>query len=56
MAEAAELLGARRGVTVVRVDGSGVPDAEIAAAGGFLPGPHATLAGPTFREWLDSRP
>ncbi|MEW2354627.1 hypothetical protein [Spirillospora sp. NPDC029432] len=56
MAEAAGLLGARRGIEVVAVDGSGMPDAEIAAAGGFLPGPHARLAGPTFQEWLNSRP
>ncbi|GGV28161.1 nucleoside-diphosphate sugar epimerase [Streptomyces longisporoflavus] len=55
MFEAAGLLGARRGIKVVEVDGSGMPDAEIAAAGGFLPGPHAKLAGPTFREWLDAR-
>lgn len=54
MAEAARLLGARRGIEVVGVDGSGMPDAEIAADGGFLPGPHATLAGPTFQEWLDT--
>ncbi|MBB5078618.1 hypothetical protein HNR40_004104 [Nonomuraea endophytica] len=33
-----------------------MPDAGIAAEGGFLPGPHDKLAGPTFREWLDSRP
>ncbi len=56
LAEAARLLGARRGVQVVGVDGSGMPDAEIAAEGGFLPGPHAKLAGPTFQEWLDSQP
>ncbi|QCX79697.1 hypothetical protein C9F11_30530 [Streptomyces sp. YIM 121038] len=55
MAEAAKLLGARRGIEVVEVDGSGVPDGETAAAGGFLPGPHAKLAGPTFREWLDTQ-
>ncbi|UBU08497.1 SDR family oxidoreductase [Nonomuraea gerenzanensis] len=54
LAEAAALLGARRGVKVVGVDGSGMPDAGIAAAGGFLPGPHAKLAGPTFQEWLDT--
>ncbi|WP_199547120.1 SDR family oxidoreductase [Streptomyces sp. N35] len=53
MADAAKLLGERRGITVVEVDGSGFPDAEIAAAGGFLPGPHAKLAGPTFQEWLE---
>ncbi|GHE58001.1 nucleoside-diphosphate sugar epimerase [Streptomyces longispororuber] len=56
LAEAARLLGARRGVEVVAVDGSGLPDAGLAAAGAFLPGPHATLAGPTFQEWLDARP
>ncbi|AQZ61951.1 putative secreted protein [[Actinomadura] parvosata subsp. kistnae] len=56
MAEAARLLGARRGVKVVGVDGSGMPDAELAAAGAFLPGPHAKLAGPTFQDWLDAQP
>lgn len=56
MAEAARLLGARRGIKVVGVDGSGMPDAEIAANGGFLPSPHARLAGPTFQEWLDTQP
>jgi len=56
MADAARLLGALRGIEVVGIDGGGIPDAEIAAAGGFLPGPHAKLAGPTFSEWLDTRP
>ncbi|MFG3258489.1 SDR family oxidoreductase [Streptomyces sp. NPDC048172] len=56
MAEAATLLGARRGVKVVAVDGSGMPDAGLAAAGAFLPGPHARLAGPTFQEWLEAQP
>ncbi|MEV0385806.1 NAD(P)H-binding protein [Nonomuraea sp. NPDC050643] len=55
LAEAAALLGARRSIKVVGVDGSGMPDAEIAAEGGFLPSPHAKLAGPTFQEWLDGR-
>ncbi|MFD5248160.1 hypothetical protein ACFWIW_26720 [Amycolatopsis sp. NPDC058340] len=32
---------------------SRMPDAEIAAAGGFLPSPHTEFAGPTFTEWLD---
>ncbi|MBN6058371.1 sugar nucleotide-binding protein, partial [Nonomuraea sp. RK-328] len=54
LAEAAALLGARRGVKVVGVDGAGMPDAEIAAKGAFLPSPHAKLAGPTFQEWLDT--
>jgi uncharacterized protein YbjT (DUF2867 family) len=56
LAEAAALLGARRGIKVVALDGSGMPDAEIAAEGGFLPSPHAKLAGPTFQEWLDIQP
>ncbi|MFE6613798.1 SDR family oxidoreductase [Amycolatopsis sp. NPDC057786] len=55
MADAARLLGSRRGIEVIGVDGSGMPDAEIAAAGAFLPSPHAKLAGPTFAEWLDAR-
>ncbi|WP_219503682.1 SDR family oxidoreductase [Nonomuraea ceibae] len=56
LAEAAALLGARRGVKVVGVDGAGMPDAELAAEGAFLPGPHAKLAGPTFQEWLGAQP
>ena len=28
------------------------PDSGLYEAGGLLPGPHATLAGPTFEEWL----
>ncbi|NUP66184.1 MAG: sugar nucleotide-binding protein [Nonomuraea sp.] len=56
LAEVAALLGARRGVKVVGVDGSGMPDAELAAAGAFLPGPHAKLAGPAFQDWLDTQP
>ncbi|WP_306333115.1 SDR family oxidoreductase [Streptomyces sp. KL118A] len=55
MSEAAKLLGARRGIEVVGVDGSGMPDGDIAAVGGFLPSSHAELAGPTFREWLDTQ-
>ncbi|KFU75731.1 Uncharacterized conserved protein YbjT, contains NAD(P)-binding and DUF2867 domains [Amycolatopsis lurida] len=55
MADAARLLAARQGIEVVGIDGSGMPDAEIAAAGGFLPSPHAKLAGPTFAEWLDAQ-
>ncbi|MFF8646163.1 SDR family oxidoreductase [Streptomyces sp. NPDC015345] len=55
LAEAAQLLGARRNIEVVGVDGSDYPDAEMAARGGLLPGPHAKLAGPGFREWLDGQ-
>lgn len=56
VAEAAALLGARRNIKVVGVDDPDLPDAEYAAGGGLLPGPHAKLAGPTFQEWLDTRP
>jgi hypothetical protein len=30
------------------------PDSALFENGALLPGPHATLAGPTFSEWLDS--
>jgi uncharacterized protein YbjT (DUF2867 family) len=56
MGEAAALLGARLGVNVVSVDNPDMPDADLAAAGAFLPGPYAELAGPTFQEWLKSQP
>ncbi|WP_067826567.1 SDR family oxidoreductase [Actinomadura kijaniata] len=56
LAEAARLLGARRGIKVVGIDNPDLPDAEYAANGGLLPGPHAKLAGPTFQEWLDAQP
>lgn len=54
LAEVATLLGARRGIKVVGVDNPDLPDADHAAGGGLLPGPHAKLAGPTFQEWLDA--
>ncbi|AIG76066.1 Hypothetical protein AJAP_15965 [Amycolatopsis japonica] len=54
MAEAARLAGDARGIKVVGIDAADVPDGEIAAKGGFLPGPHAKLAGPTFQEWLET--
>jgi hypothetical protein len=54
----AKLLVARRG-DPVRIEGvSGFypadPDRELYESGALLPGPEATLAGPTFEEWLDS--
>lgn len=55
MSEVAEILGTRLGVRVVPVDAAAFPDGELAAAGAFLPGPHARLAGPGFREWLDAQ-
>src|SRR5215217_4409195 len=57
--EVAKLLVARRG-DPVRIEGvSGfygpaAPDRELYERGALLPGPEATLAGPTFKEWLDS--
>jgi uncharacterized protein YbjT (DUF2867 family) len=55
LAEMASLLAARRG-DPGRVEEIGVPsdpDALLLANGALLPGPDATLAGPTFEEWLD---
>ena len=30
------------------------PDRVMEATGGLLPSPHATIAGPTYTEWLDA--
>ncbi|WP_125735993.1 hypothetical protein [Amycolatopsis sp. WAC 04197] len=54
MAEAARLASNTQGIKVVGIDAANLPDGEIAAKGGFLPGPHAKLAGPTFQEWLET--
>jgi uncharacterized protein YbjT (DUF2867 family) len=53
----ATLLVARRG-SPVRIEGvsdPSDPDSDLNQNGALLPGPGATLAGPTFQEWLDSR-
>jgi uncharacterized protein YbjT (DUF2867 family) len=54
--EVARLLAARRG-DGLRVEGSsdmyGV-ESELAETGALLPGPDATLAGPTYEEWLEA--
>jgi uncharacterized protein YbjT (DUF2867 family) len=52
----AELLAARRGdpVKIEAVGNPADPDDALNSNGGLLPGPHATLAGPTFAEWLDA--
>jgi uncharacterized protein YbjT (DUF2867 family) len=58
LVEMARLLTARRG-DPVRVEGAADPadpDSELYENGALLPGPHATLAGPTFEEWLESEP
>ena len=52
----ARLVAARRGDSV-RIEGVSDPADPDSAAyenGGLLPGPHATLAGPTYEEWLES--
>jgi uncharacterized protein YbjT (DUF2867 family) len=56
LAGLARLLAARRGmaIRIEEVDGQGDPDRKLEATGGLLPGPHATLAGPTFAQWLDA--
>ena len=56
LVDMAKLLVARRG-DPVRIEGvrdPADPDRDLYEAGALLPGPEATLAGPTFEEWLDS--
>jgi uncharacterized protein YbjT (DUF2867 family) len=55
LVEVATLLAARRGgpARIERVSDPSDPDAQLFANGGLLPAPDATLAGPTFDEWLD---
>jgi hypothetical protein len=56
LVEMARLLAARRGDTM-RFEGvsdPADPARDLNVNGALLPGPHATLAGPTFEEWLDS--
>jgi uncharacterized protein YbjT (DUF2867 family) len=53
----ANLLAARRGDTT-RVEGAhnpDDPDDPLYEQGALLPSPHATLAGPTFEEWLEAQ-
>jgi uncharacterized protein YbjT (DUF2867 family) len=56
LAGMAAVLAARHGESV-RIEGvtdPTDPDGKTYESGGLLPGPQATLAGPTFEEWLDS--
>jgi len=56
LVDVARLIAARRGDSV-RIEGvsdPSDPEQALYAAGALLPGPHATLAGPTFEQWLDS--
>jgi uncharacterized protein YbjT (DUF2867 family) len=54
LVEMARLLVSRRGETtrVEEVTNQADPDHELLENGALLPGPEATLAGPTFEEWL----
>jgi uncharacterized protein YbjT (DUF2867 family) len=51
----AALVAAKRGdpVKIEAVSNPADPDDALNSNGGLLPGPHATLAGPTFAEWLN---
>jgi uncharacterized protein YbjT (DUF2867 family) len=56
LVDMAALLVARRG-DPVRIEGvrdPADPDGHLYETGALLPGPHATLAGPTFQAWLDA--
>ena len=52
------LLAARRSdpVRIEGVSDPADPDRDLYETGALLPGPDATLAGPTFEEWLGSTP
>ena len=54
LTDMATLLVARRGdpVKIEGVSDPADPDSDLYQNGALLPGPHATLAGPTFEEWL----
>jgi hypothetical protein len=57
LVEVARLLAARRRdpLRIEEVSNPADPDDERFENGGLLPGPDATLAGPTFEEWLDAQ-
>ena len=56
LADLARQLAAHRGdpVRVEEVTDPADPDRVMEATGGLLPGPHATITGPTFTEWLEA--
>jgi uncharacterized protein YbjT (DUF2867 family) len=56
LVEMATLLASRRGLplNIEGVSDPADPDRALNENGALLPGPGATLAGPTFEEWLDS--
>jgi uncharacterized protein YbjT (DUF2867 family) len=56
LVDMATLLAARRGdqVRIEGVSNPADPDLALYETGALLPGPNATLGGPTFEEWLDA--
>ena len=56
MVDLAKLFVAHRGdpVKIERMSNPADPDRELYEQGGLLPSPHAVLAGPTFKAWLDA--
>jgi uncharacterized protein YbjT (DUF2867 family) len=56
LVEVAKLLAARRGdpARIEVMSNPDDPDRDLNVNGALLPGPDATLAGPTFEEWLDA--
>jgi uncharacterized protein YbjT (DUF2867 family) len=54
LVDAARLLAGRRGSPAEVEEASDLddPDRDLYVGDGLLPGPHATLAGPTFEAWL----
>ena len=56
LVDVATLLAARRGESVrfEAVTNPADPDGPLYEQGGLLPGPDATLAGPTYADWLES--
>jgi uncharacterized protein YbjT (DUF2867 family) len=58
LVEAARLLVAKRGenLRIEGVNDPNDPEHQVYVSGGLLPSGHATLAGPTFADWLDAHP
>ena len=55
LSEMARLLVSKQGGEPARIEevtSPADPDQELLANGGLLPGPDASLAGPTFADWL----
>ncbi len=56
LVEIAKLFASRRGAPM-RIEGvsdPADPNRDLYESGALLPGPHATLAGPTYEQWLES--